>query len=67
MKPLKVRFPETQHLSLSDLNDVVMCGNSSIARAAFELGMNQLKELASRSPESAKELIAITEFKVTKG
>lgn len=63
MKPLNIRFSTTQQLQVSDLADTCGTTQSDIARAALALGMNQIKELASRNLESAQELVAINAFK----
>lgn len=63
MKKLNVVFPEKQILSISDMSDAIDTNSSIIARAALALGINQLKELAARSPEKAKELAIITDAK----
>ncbi len=63
MKPLNIRFSETQQLQVSDLSDTIGTTQSDIARAALALGMQQIKELASRKLDSAQELVAIQAFK----
>ena len=63
MKPLDIRFSETQQIQVSDLSDVIGTTKSDIARAALALGMAQIKELAARKIESAQELVAINAFK----
>ena len=63
MKPLNIRFSETQQLQVSDLSDAIGTTQSDIARAALALGMQQIKELASRKLDSAQELVAIQAFK----
>lgn len=66
MKPLNIRFSETQQLQVLDLSDVVGTTQSDIARAALALGINQIKELAARELMSAQELVAINAFKAKK-
>ena len=63
MKPLNIRFSETQQLQVSDLSEAIGTTQSDIARAALALGMQQIKELASRKLDSAQELVAIQAFK----
>lgn len=63
MKPLNIRFSETQQLQVSDLSDTIGTTQSDIARAALALGMQQIKELAARQIDSAQELVAIQAFK----
>lgn len=63
MKQLPVRFNEKQTSQLSDLVETLGVSTTDAARAALALGMQQIKELAARNPESAQELIAINAFK----
>ena len=63
MKPLNIRFSETQQIQVSDLSEAIGTTQSDIARAALALGMQQIKELASRKLDSAQELVAIQAFK----
>jgi|LGVE01.1.fsa_nt_gb hypothetical protein len=64
MKQLPVRFNDKQTIQLSDLVEVLGSTTTDTARVAMALGMQQLKELASRDKESAQELLAFTSFKV---
>lgn len=64
MKQLPVRFNDKQTLQLSDLVDCLGTTTTDTARAAMALGMQQLKELAARDKDSARELLAVTAFKV---
>lgn len=63
MQKLNVRFAKGQHLKISDLADALGVSNSDIARAALELGMNQIRELGSVKKDSAIELVAINAYK----
>lgn len=63
MKPLDIRFSDTQRNQVKDLAEVIGAANSDIGRAAMALGMKQIKELAARNLESAQELVAIQAFK----
>lgn len=63
MKPLDIRFSDTQRNQVKDLAEVIGTANSDIGRAAMALGMQQIKELAARNLESAQELVAIQAFK----
>ena len=63
MKPLNIRFSDSQQLQVLDLSDAIGTTQSDIARAALALGMQQIKELASRNLESSQELVAIQAFK----
>lgn len=63
MKKLEILFTKKQHLNIDDLMNVLGSNKSQLARAAMELGLNQIKELASRNTESAQELVAMNDFK----
>jgi len=63
MKKLEILFTSKQHLNIDDLMDVLGSNKSQLARAAMELGLNQIKELAARNTESAQELVAMSDFK----
>ena len=63
MKKLEILFTNKQHLNIDDLMNVLGSNKSQLARAAMELGLNQIKELASRNTESAQELVAMSDFK----
>lgn len=63
MKQLPVRFNEKQTNQLSDLVECLGTTTTDTARAALALGMQQIKELASRDVDSAQELVAITAFR----
>lgn len=63
MKKLEILFTSKQHLNIDDLMAVLGSNKSQLARAAMELGLNQIKELASRNTESAQELVAMSDFK----
>lgn len=64
MKQLGVKHPEKQVLQIGDLMDCLGAKQSEVVRAAMHLGLQQIKELASRDNESAQELVAVTSFKV---
>ena len=61
MKMLPVKFGDTQMLSIKDMVDVLGIDNSKVARAALRLGLEQIKALASRDTEKAKDLVAIND------
>lgn len=63
MKKLEILFTNKQHLNIDDLMNVLGSNKSQLARAAMELGLNQIKELASRNTELAQELVAMNDFK----
>jgi len=63
MEKLPVRFPEKHVLGISDLMDSLGSNQSDMARAAMELGLMQIKELAARNVESAQQLVAISSYK----
>lgn len=63
MKQLPVRFNDKQTAQLADLVECLGTSTTDTARAALALGMQQIKELASRNSESAQELVAINAFK----
>lgn len=63
MKKLEILFTNKQHLNIEDLMDVLGSNKSQLARAAMELGLNQIKELAARNKVSAQELVAMNDFK----
>ena len=59
MKPLNVRFPDKQVLQISDLVDCLGMNQTDVSRAALALGLQQIKDLASRDNQSAVELVAV--------
>ncbi len=59
MKPLNVRFPDKQVLQISDLMDCLGMNQTDVSRAALALGLQQIRELASRDNQSAVELVAV--------
>ena len=63
MKKLEILFTNNQHLSIDDLMSVLGSNKSQLGRAAMQLGLQQIKELASRNVESAQELVAMNDFK----
>lgn len=63
MKKLEILFGQNQHLSISDLMDALGANKSEVSRAAMQLGLMQIKELAARNPGAAQELIAMNDFK----
>lgn len=63
MKQLPVRFNEKQTSQLSDIVDCLGASTSDVARAAMALGMNQIKEIASRDIEAAQQLVSFNAFK----
>jgi DNA-binding transcriptional regulator GbsR (MarR family) len=63
MKKLEILFTETQHLSIDDLMDVTGANKSQLSRAAMQLGLMQIKELAARDTQAAQELVAMNDFK----
>lgn len=63
MKKIEVLYSDTQQLALSGLMDSLGSNKTDMARAAMYLGLQQLKELASRNKESAQELVAVTAYK----
>lgn len=63
MKKLEILFGEKQHLNISDLMDNLGVKKSDLSRAAMQLGLMQIKELAARNTESAQELVAMNDFK----
>lgn len=66
MKKIEVLYSDTQQLNLSDLMDLLGVNKTDMARTAMYLGLQQIQELASRSKESAQELVAVTSFKAKK-
>lgn len=64
MKQLGVKHPKKQIIQIGDLMDCLGANQTDVVRSAMYLGMQQLKELASRDKEAAQELLAITAFKV---
>lgn len=44
--------------------DCLGANQTDVVRSAMYLGMQQLRELASRDKEAAQELLAVTAFKV---
>jgi len=64
MKQLGVKHPEKQINQVADLMECLGSNQTDTVRAAMYLGMQQLRELAARDAESAKELLAITAYKV---
>lgn len=63
MKQLPVRFNNKQTNQLADLVDLLGATTTDTARAALALGMQQIKEIAARDPESAQELVVIAAHK----
>lgn len=63
MEKLPVRFPTKQTLSIADLMACLGTNQSDMARAAMELGLNQIKELAARNKKSAQELVVMSAYK----
>ena len=63
MKKLEILCGTKQHLNTSDLMDCLGVNKSALARAAYELGLMQIKELAARDKEKAQELVAMNDFK----
>lgn len=63
MKKIEVLYSDSQQLQLSDIMDALGSTKTDTARAAMYLGLQQIKELASRNKESAQELVAVTAFK----
>lgn len=63
MKKLEILFGTGQHLKVSDMVESLGANKSEICRAAMELGLMQIKELAARDVESARELVAMNDFK----
>lgn len=63
MKKLEILFTNKQHLNVDDLMKSTGSNKSQLCRAALELGLMQIKELASRDLVSAQELIAMNDFK----
>lgn len=63
MKKLEILFTNKQHLSVDDLMSTTGSNKSQLCRAALELGLMQIKELAARDVVSAQELIAMNDFK----
>lgn len=64
MKQLGVKHPEKQINQVADLMECLGSNQTDTVRAAMYLGMQQLRELAARDAEGAKELLAITAYKV---
>lgn len=56
MKPLNVRFPDKQKLTISDLSEVIEINTSTIARAALQIGLEQIEAAANKNPYSAATL-----------
>ena len=54
MEKLNVRFPDKQKLQIEDLSEVIDHNTSTIARAAMQLGLEVLREKASKDTYSAK-------------
>lgn len=63
MKKLEILFTSKQHLSIDDLMCTLGSNKSQLARAAMEIGLNQIKEISARNVESAQELVAMSDFK----
>ena len=59
MKPLTVRFPDKQKLQINDLSEVIGVNTSSIARAALQIGLEQIREAASNCPGKASNVCMI--------
>lgn len=63
MKKLEILFTNKQHLNIDDLMDSLGVNKSQLGRAAMELGLQQIKEIASRNVESAQQVVAMSDFK----
>lgn len=63
MKKLEILFTNKQHLNIDDLMNSLGVNKSQLGRAAMELGLQQIKELASRNVESAQQVVAMSDFK----
>ena len=56
MKPLNVRFPDKQKLTINDLSEVLDINTSTIARAALQIGLEHIEAAANKNPYSAATL-----------
>ena len=56
-------YEQKQILKIKDLSDALGCDDFNVISSALELGLQQIKELASRNVESAQELVAMNDFK----
>lgn len=61
MKSLGAKFSEVQLLALKDASEAIEVSGSQLARAALRLGLNQIKALAARDIEKAKDLVLIND------
>ena len=59
MTPLNVRFPDKQKLQITDLSDVIDINTSTIARAALQIGLEQIREAASKDTGKASNVCMI--------
>ncbi|MGB1322475.1 MAG: hypothetical protein ACPG5L_16200 [Vibrio gallaecicus] len=62
MEKLPVRFPKKQTLCISDLMDTLGSNQSDMARAAMQLGLSEIKEMAEKNKKSAQDLVAINAY-----
>lgn len=63
MKKLDVLFADNQRLKIQDAMDCIGVNRTDMARAAMELGLNQIIELAARKKDAAQELVVMTAYK----
>ena len=63
MKPLAIRFSETQRLKLDDISGVLGMSYSEVARAAMYIGLKEIIALSSVDVDRGLEFAAINSAK----
>lgn len=63
MKTLGVKFSDKTDLQLKDISTAVGMSQSQIARAAMQIGLQQIKSAAAKNCDEAKSFVAIEDAK----
>lgn len=63
MKRLEVLFPDSQHATIEETSKKTEPNKSKLCRAAMEIGLQKINDLAEKDLDAAQELIAISDFK----
>lgn len=63
MKALNIRFSEVAHLIIDDLVSSTNATSSEIARAALHVGLVEIRAMAARDLDRAREFVAINNLK----
>lgn len=63
MKPLDIRFSETQKLQISDLAELLMVSKSEVARAALLIGLAEIRATAAQDKLRGIEVVKLNAVK----